>query len=145
MGQYDWPENVRELRNIVERAATFAEGDTIERDDLPGDLQARLGRTSKSRTGSHVIIPGSGLKEAKEQMISEFERSYLMDLLERNNMNITKVAREAALTADMSIDCSRNTVSKKVRLRSKGALKTAQKSLSQLSGMPILPFGPLHR
>ena len=97
MFQYDWPGNVRELRNIVERAATFANADSVTLDDLPGELQARMGRTGKRRTGSHMVVPGSGLKEAKEQMITEFERSYLIDLLERNNMNITKVAREAGI------------------------------------------------
>ena len=64
--EYDWPGNVRELRNIVERATAFCESAWVNLDDLPGDLQARMGR---QHTSSHRVSPvdlGRGLKEAKE-------------------------------------------------------------------------------
>ena len=35
LARYDWPGNVRQLRNVVERAAIMAPGDTIRPDDLP--------------------------------------------------------------------------------------------------------------
>ncbi len=37
--RYDYPGNVRELENIVQRAVALAEGDTIQVEDLPPDLQ----------------------------------------------------------------------------------------------------------
>jgi transcriptional regulator with GAF, ATPase, and Fis domain len=95
---YDWPGNIRELRNVVERAVTFAEGDVVEVEDLPADLQARLGRPVKRpAVVAATIEPGTNLKEAKEKMISEFEREYLVSLLERYDMNISQVAREAGI------------------------------------------------
>ena len=42
-------------------------------------------------------ITGLGLKEAKELMVSNFEKDYLIGLLQQYNMNISKVAREAGI------------------------------------------------
>jgi transcriptional regulator with PAS, ATPase and Fis domain len=38
---YEWPGNVRELERVIERAITLALGDTIQVDDLPGDVTGR--------------------------------------------------------------------------------------------------------
>ena len=90
---------VRELRNVVERSATFCEADVIEVEDLPGDLQARLGRPAHRApvTTGNLVDPGTGLKEAKEIIVAQFERDYLIMLLERHDMNISRVAREAGI------------------------------------------------
>ncbi len=37
-----WPGNVRELENVLERALLLAEGESLELEDLPGDLTGRL-------------------------------------------------------------------------------------------------------
>lgn len=36
--RHDWPGNIRELENVVERAVVLADGDTITRKDLPEEL-----------------------------------------------------------------------------------------------------------
>jgi len=38
MQMYDWPGNIRELSNAVERAMIFCDGETINLGDLPRDL-----------------------------------------------------------------------------------------------------------
>jgi DNA-binding NtrC family response regulator len=96
--QYDWPGNVRELRNVVERAAAFVEGDRIQVEDLPADLQARLGHSEPSGLPAFTQFdPDENLKDAKERMVALFEREYLVKLLERHNMNISRVARDAGI------------------------------------------------
>ncbi|MDH5590354.1 MAG: sigma-54 dependent transcriptional regulator [Gemmatimonadota bacterium] len=45
LGAYAWPGNIRELRNVVERASIFAEGRVIRREDLGSSL------TSGKRSG----------------------------------------------------------------------------------------------
>ena len=96
--EYDWPGNIRELRNVVERSITFCETELVQAGDLPQDLQARMGLSRKEREpASGVVRPGTRLKEAKEKMVADFERDYLMSLLERHNMNISRVAREAGI------------------------------------------------
>ena len=98
MGKYDWPGNIRELRNVVERSITFCEEEAVGVDDLPTDLQARMGLPTNHGVLSQVDVdPGTGLKEAKEVMVARFERDYLKGLLERHNMNISRVAREAGI------------------------------------------------
>ena len=37
---YEWPGNIRELANVIERAQILAEGDTITPDDLPDAVVA---------------------------------------------------------------------------------------------------------
>jgi DNA-binding NtrC family response regulator len=98
MSRYDWPGNIRELKNVVERAAAFCEGDLIQPEDLPGDICARLGMDASNKMSqSPSVTPGLGLKEAKELMVSNFERDYLVGLLKQYNMNISRVAREAGI------------------------------------------------
>ncbi len=38
---YDWPGNIRELRNAVERAVILCDGDLIQRDQLPPDMAGK--------------------------------------------------------------------------------------------------------
>lgn len=37
--KYDWPGNVRELQNVIERAVSLSTSDTMEVDQLPGDIR----------------------------------------------------------------------------------------------------------
>ncbi len=98
MRKYDWPGNIRELRNVVERAVAFCESEVVEVEELPTDLQARMGLpTNHGISIAADIDPGTGLKEAKELMVARFERDYLKELLDRHGMNISKVAREAGI------------------------------------------------
>jgi len=95
---YDWPGNIRELRNVVERSITFCENSVVGLEDLPADISARMGSPNRPSVSSVVQVdPGTGLKEAKERMVADFERDYLVSLLDRHNMNISRVAREAGI------------------------------------------------
>ena len=95
---YDWPGNIRQLRNVVERSVTFCEHPFVSIEDLPRDLSARIGNIARPSSSSQPQFePGTGLKEAKERMVADFERDYLVGLLERHNMVISRVAREAGI------------------------------------------------
>jgi two-component system, NtrC family, nitrogen regulation response regulator NtrX len=86
---YDWPGNVRQLRNIVERTLIMAPGDRLGRIDadmLPSEIlsdQAQLapGNAAKS-------IMGTPLREARET----FEREYLRVQIRRFSGNISRTA-----------------------------------------------------
>ncbi|WP_066717988.1 nitrogen assimilation response regulator NtrX [Sphingomonas pituitosa] len=86
---YDWPGNVRQLRNVVERTVILAPGDRIGRIDvdlLPPDV---LGRQSDSGSGmASSAIMGAPLKEARES----FEREYLRVQIRRFSGNISRTA-----------------------------------------------------
>lgn len=86
---YDWPGNVRQLRNIVERTIILAPGERIgqiELDMLPPEIlsdQARLAPGEAARS-----IMGTPLREARET----FEREYLRVQIRRFSGNISKTA-----------------------------------------------------
>lgn len=86
---YDWPGNVRQLRNVVERTVILAPGDRIGRIDvdlLPPEV---LGRQSESGSGmASNAIMGAPLKEARES----FEREYLRVQIRRFSGNISRTA-----------------------------------------------------
>ena len=98
---YAWPGNVRELQNVVERACALAEGESILRSDLPEHVLAPPG-TVTPPTGS-VTDPAltSGvdlsLKDAKERWLQVLEASYLRDLLDRHDGNISAAAKAAGI------------------------------------------------
>jgi NtrC-family two-component system response regulator AlgB len=50
MLNYSWPGNLRELRNVVERAAILAAGDRVEPGDLPDNLSPGTGETAEGGT-----------------------------------------------------------------------------------------------
>ena len=99
MKKWNWPGNVRELRNVIERAYTFADHPWIQDQDLSLHIQ-ELQETADEQGFSPLDfqIPEScSLKEAKERMISSFEKEYLNQLMEKHQMNISKMAREAGI------------------------------------------------
>lgn len=49
---YDWPGNVREMKNVIEHALIFSNGGTLKREDFPLALQAGAERPARSRLRS---------------------------------------------------------------------------------------------
>jgi two-component system nitrogen regulation response regulator NtrX len=85
----EWPGNIRELRNNVERVLIMAGGDTsgdITAAMLPPEVAASASPLGGSIGGEHLMA--MPLREAREI----FEREYLMAQLSRFGGNISKTA-----------------------------------------------------
>jgi two-component system nitrogen regulation response regulator NtrX len=83
---YEWPGNVRQLRNVVERTIILAPGDRIGRIDvdlLPAEV---LGGSGDGAGASAMM--GAPLREARET----FEREYLRVQIRRFSGNISRTA-----------------------------------------------------
>ena len=66
LAAHPWPGNVRQLRNVIERALIVCEGRTIRKSDLPDDF-----RGAGAADGSFIKIPlGSTLEDVEKQMIT---------------------------------------------------------------------------
>ncbi|MDB5718635.1 MAG: Fis family transcriptional regulator [Sphingomonas bacterium] len=86
---YDWPGNVRQLRNVVERTIILAPGDrlgTIEVDMLPPEVMSDQERLNPGNAAKSIM--GTPLREARET----FEREYLRVQIRRFSGNISRTA-----------------------------------------------------
>ena len=63
---YPWPGNIRELRNVIERATILADGEFIEAKHLPPTLVAKGEETLPTLT----IVPGTTVDEAERRLIT---------------------------------------------------------------------------
>ncbi|MBK8479700.1 MAG: sigma 54-dependent Fis family transcriptional regulator [Proteobacteria bacterium] len=88
--QHAWPGNVRELRNVIERACVLAPRGELLRLDPAALPEA----ASSPALGLRTDLP---YKEAKGQLVEVFEREYVLDLMRRNQNNLSAAAREAQL------------------------------------------------
>ena len=87
---YDWPGNVRQLRNVVERTIILAPGDrigSIDLDLLPAEVLGDPGEVGVG-PGVATAIMGAPLREARET----FEREYLRVQIRRFSGNISRTA-----------------------------------------------------
>ncbi|MDO9548925.1 MAG: sigma-54 dependent transcriptional regulator [Candidatus Marinimicrobia bacterium] len=80
---YNWPGNIRELENVIERAVALAEHSKLILTDLPDSILYGIG-------GDRTRQKKSNFSDAK----NNFERTFLLQALQRNNWNIAKAARE---------------------------------------------------
>jgi DNA-binding NtrC family response regulator len=84
----DYPGNVRELRNIVERCFILTRGDEVSLDDVKtcigGEYEVPVGEAGSDRN-------------ALTQALRNFEKSFLAGELERHQGNISELARHLGI------------------------------------------------
>ncbi len=103
MQDYDWPGNIHELKNVIERMAIISAGSSIDSSYLPEVILQR-----SASGGGRVATIGStaeshSLKEARDL----FEREFIIRKLNENDWNITRTAE--------SIDLERTNLHRKIR------------------------------
>lgn len=93
---YDWPGNIRELRNLVERLIILAPSRDVDVSDLPLHLQVpKLERLDESG--------GRSLKEVRDGV----EKSYILAVLKKYGWNVSQAARH--------LEIDRTNLHKKIR------------------------------
>ncbi len=91
---YDYPGNIRELANIVERGVTLADGDVILASALPAPLRGQAEPLGAS--GAIVELPADGLD--LQAQLDGVERRILEQALQRTGGVKTEAARLLRLT-----------------------------------------------
>ncbi len=84
---HDWPGNIRELENVIQRSVALASGDEIE----TVQLGMSLSRETDNEANEQIAIPDEGLD--LEARMADIERSYLLKALERTNGHLTNAAQ----------------------------------------------------
>ena len=90
----DYPGNVRELENIIERGVIFCRTATLRTADL------FLDQAPEAPEGPYTLPPDLrqlAFKDAKEQMIAIFHRQYIDHLLRDNGGNVSRAAQKAGI------------------------------------------------
>ncbi len=85
---YDWPGNVRQLRNAMERAVVLATEGTVEISDLPDRVQVA------SNSPTLIVDSGSGLRD----QLAIVEKTSIVNALESTNGNQTKAAKQIGMS-----------------------------------------------
>ncbi len=104
---YSWPGNVRELINVIERAVLLCDCNTIGVDDLPENIIESLTPNERKSQDTHSI-DGSAthysanwldrpIREAKQAVVSDFEKFYLTRLLELTGGRVGETALRAGI------------------------------------------------
>ena len=101
MARYDWPGNIRELENVVERAAILSGAGRIEVEDLalPVTEVVTTGRavpfipSGGSAAASDADEEGEGFHDKRQQIMDTFERKEIMQYLRQAGGNVSEAAR----------------------------------------------------
>ncbi|MBL9182349.1 MAG: sigma-54-dependent Fis family transcriptional regulator [Verrucomicrobiaceae bacterium] len=87
--KYNWPGNVSELRNAIERACAFAEGDRVRPADLPAKVTQQIEVPTPSASEGMTKLPiGTKL----DDFIKAQERVFIQETLKYNNGSREKTA-----------------------------------------------------
>lgn len=91
---YSWPGNIRELENLVERACILEKSTTLLPSSFPNEI---TGKTETSEP--HIAIDTHlSLAEARNQVIHQFEKKYLTELMMSHSGKIKDVAEMADIS-----------------------------------------------
>jgi len=91
--QYDWPGNLRELENLLERAHILETTGQLTPESFPSELFERMKPVTEI-----AIDTSKTLAAVRSKAIAETERRYLKQLLVRNKGKINTSAAEAGIS-----------------------------------------------
>jgi DNA-binding NtrC family response regulator len=89
---YRWTGNVRELRNVIERASILEDGDVVTMAHLPADMIEATGSEGSSSTGIKLPALGVPLKTVEAELARQ--------AMTRTGGNLTQAARLLAISRD---------------------------------------------
>jgi transcriptional regulator of acetoin/glycerol metabolism len=93
--RYDWPGNIRQLFNAIERASIMTTGITIKVDDLPLEIIREADKT----LDFGEVTPGNFYRDLEKDLsLSDVMKKYVLFSLKKNNHNISRTARALGIT-----------------------------------------------
>lgn len=114
--QYDWPGNIRQLRNVVEYISVLSDGHEITIDHLPEFLQEFSRETNNKHSTRNTLLEQSTMNyhyfpddplEDKRRKDEEEEKEMIEQMLILHRGNLSAISREMKI--------SRPTLYKKIK------------------------------
>jgi two-component system, NtrC family, response regulator AtoC len=90
--KYDWAGNVRELRNVIERASILEDGEFVTTEHLPADLTQQ--QSNQAADNTIFILPPEGMP------LEEIELQAARQAMERSGGNLTHAAKLLHISRD---------------------------------------------
>jgi len=92
---YNYPGNIRELKNIIERLVVLSDNGYISEECLPPDIMHAASKVEISvQEESGMVAKDLSLKELR----SDIEKKYIVNLMQKYPNNLDKVAEVLAIT-----------------------------------------------
>jgi len=98
---YQWPGNIRELRNAVERSVALCRSEQIEPKDLPENILNENASPPAQPIGTTANVranEGPRALVSRVDAMKAAEHQYLVDLMRAHEGNVSKAARQADLS-----------------------------------------------
>ncbi len=95
--EYHWPGNVRQLKNVVERAVILCEQTTITLKDLPllgeiKEIDEMIESIPKTNDELKILK-----KKIRRKAVNKVERNFILNALAQNEWNITRASKKTGL------------------------------------------------
>jgi DNA-binding NtrC family response regulator len=91
--RYEWPGNIREMENLIERAYILETGNILTPDSFPSEI------ISSDKPLTHIQLnPQKTLSEVRRTGVENIERAYLKKVLTENRGRINESAKRAGIS-----------------------------------------------
>jgi len=91
--KHDWPGNIRELKNLIERLSILVQEDVICAHHLPENILHIVSEKFDSLGEDYASFSTITLKEAR----NHFEKTFILEKLEENEWNVSRTAEKLAI------------------------------------------------
>jgi transcriptional regulator with GAF, ATPase, and Fis domain len=93
---HDWPGNIRELENTMERAVVNSEGEEIQMSDLPDHIQ-EAAPSAEVKDPTTVEELKAATRELRQKSVEDLERRFVVNALSRNDWRVAPAAQEVGM------------------------------------------------
>ena len=100
---YNWPGNVRQLKNVIESALVLANNEILDTTDLPEEIKHPENNAMTLKNVDYNL----SFRDAKKMLIENFERDFIKKKLEEFSGNISRTAE--------ALDMHRQNLQQKIR------------------------------
>lgn len=94
LSQFEWPGNIRQLENVIERMILLNEGDRLTLKSIPKEI---LGDTPMAVSAPQAI-GNSSFKEIVKETTQKIEKELILKALEETHGNVTRASKKLGIS-----------------------------------------------